>query len=124
MSLTVHVFLLDEGEMRLLDTPACCEELAGFERWRETVWGAEAVRALGARFFPALAGGDLTVMPDQVPDFLVESKMIRANLDTIAPEADPGHSHAWYVETISWRLANIQIAAGRALGVGGGILIW
>ncbi|MEV7554086.1 hypothetical protein AB0N89_31090 [Amycolatopsis sp. NPDC089917] len=124
MSLSVHVFVLDDGKMRLLDTPACCEELAGFESWRTTVWGSAAARALDARFFPVLDGGDLTVMPEQVPDFVVETKILRANLDKLAPEADPSLSHQSFVEAISWRLANIQIAAGRALGVGGGVLIW
>ncbi|MFC3452893.1 hypothetical protein [Amycolatopsis speibonae] len=124
MSLTVHVFVLEDDKTRVLDTPACCEDLAGFESWRGTVWGSAATRALGARFFPVLDGGDLTVRPDQVPDFVVETKILRANLDTLVPETDPDHSRQWYLEAISWRLANIQIAAGRALGAGGGILIW
>ncbi|EMD26552.1 hypothetical protein C791_3396 [Amycolatopsis azurea DSM 43854] len=120
----MHVFVVEEGKTRLLDTPACCEELAGFESWRTTVWGSAAARALGARFFPVLDGGDLTVMPAQVPDFVVETKLLRANLDKLVPGTDPSHDHQWYVEAISWRLANIQIAAGRALGAGGGVIVW
>lgn len=121
----VHVFVLDEDdETQVLDTPAGCADLAGFESWRTTVWGSAAVRSLGARYFPVLASGDLTVPPGEISDFLRECAVIRANLDAVAPSADPTHSHEWYAATISSRLANIQIAAGRALGVGGGVLIW
>jgi hypothetical protein len=42
----------------------------------------------------------------------------------ITPDGDEHHSREWYLEAVSWRLANIQIGAGRALGAGGGILIW
>lgn len=110
--------------MQVLDTPAGCADLAGFESWRTTVWGSEAVRSLGARFFPVLASGDLTVAPDQVSDFLRECAMIRANLAAVVPAADLGHSREWYLDTISQRLANIQSAAGRALEAGGGVLVW
>jgi hypothetical protein len=125
MSLTVEVFVLDEnGDTHFLDTPDCCENLAGFESWRTSVWGSEAVRALDLRFFPVLATGDLTVTPDEVPDFVVETKIFRANLADIAPDGDEHHTREWFLDTISQRLANIQIAAGRALGVGGGIRVW
>ncbi|WP_326566941.1 hypothetical protein VSH64_34540 [Amycolatopsis rhabdoformis] len=124
MSLTVRVFTLHGGETQLLDTPECCEDLAGFESWRTEVWGSAAARALGVRFFPMLDGGELMARPDEVPDFVVETKIMRANLDRLVPEPDRDHSREWYLDTISSRLANIQIAAGRALGVGGGVLIW
>lgn len=125
MSLRVDVFVLgDDGEIRVLDTPECCEPLAGFESWRSTVWGSAAVRALGAQFFVVLADGDLTIAPDQVPDFLRECATLRASIGDIAPTDSPRHPRHWYLETISARLANIQIAAGYALGIGGGVMIW
>lgn len=120
----VHVFLVDsDGTMQVLDTPDGCQDLAGFERWRTTVWGSEAVRGLGARFFPVLASGDLVVGPDQVPSFLKECALLRVSLDVIA-QADPDKDVAAYKDQISVRLANIQIAAGRALGLGGGVMVW
>jgi hypothetical protein len=125
VSLTVHVVLFDEDrKITLLGPAGPGTDLAGFERFRTTVWGSNAVRALGARYFPVLAGEDLTVLPEQVADFLRECAVVRANLDEIAPNADSHHSHEWYVETISRRLKNIQAAAERALEVGGGVLIW
>lgn len=99
-------------------------ELAGFESFRVTVWGSDAVRALGARFFPILAGDDLAVVPGDVAAFLDECAALRANLDAIAPQTKPDHSHEWYLEAVSARLANIEAAARRALELGGGVLIW
>ncbi|MFB8237547.1 hypothetical protein ACFC58_13445 [Kitasatospora purpeofusca] len=95
MSLTVHVFVVGEdGKRNLLDVPEGSSDLAGFERWRTSVWGSEVVRSLGATFFPVLAGGDLTVAPDQVADFLDECALIRSNLELVAAGADPAKSHA------------------------------
>ncbi len=49
------------------------------------------------------------------------------NLDMIAPfpyPAWPDATHLTVINAVAARLANIQIAAGRALGVGGGLVIW
>ncbi|MGW6740836.1 hypothetical protein ACWGDX_08835 [Streptomyces sp. NPDC055025] len=125
MSLSVHVFVVGEDDqMNVLDVPAGSSDLAGFESWRTVVWGSEAVRSLGATFFPVLAGGDLTVAPNQAADFLAECALIRSNLGLVAPSADPATSHAEYVRQISQRLRNIEDACERARGVAGGVLIW
>ncbi|MEU4588260.1 hypothetical protein AB0F92_40470 [Kitasatospora aureofaciens] len=126
MSLSVDVFLVgDDGKMDLLDVPVGSSDLAGFERWRTAVWGSEATRALGARFFPVLATGDwLKVEPSQVEDFLVECALLRSNLGVVAPSADPFKSHDEFIEQISDRLRNIEDAADRARRDGGGVVIW
>ncbi|WP_225730541.1 MULTISPECIES: hypothetical protein [unclassified Nocardia] len=36
----------------------------------------------------------------------------------------PDATHLTVINAVAARLANIQIAAGRALGVGGGLVIW
>jgi hypothetical protein len=125
MSLSVDVFVVGEdGQTDLLDVPAGSSDLAGFERWRTAVWGSEAVRSWGARFFPVLAGGDcLEVVPDEVADFLGECALIRSNLELVAPTADPAKSREQYVWQISERLRNIEDACERARAVGGGVLI-
>ncbi|GAB3427973.1 hypothetical protein [Flindersiella endophytica] len=124
MSLSVDVFVYaEDGQLEVLDTPEGCQDLAGFESWRTTVWGSEVVRSLGARFFPLLAEGDLTVEPSQVPAFLRECALLRVSIEQIAA-ADPTKDRDRYREQISVRLANIQIAAGRAIGAGGGVLVW
>jgi hypothetical protein len=125
VTLSVHVFVTDgDGDMTVLDPPSVGAELAGFEAFRVAVWGSNSVRALGAEFFPSLASGDLEVPPERVAAFLEECGLLRANLDAIAPATEPGHSHDWYLEVVSTRLANIEAAAQRALEVGGGVLIW
>ncbi len=125
MSLLVDVFVIeDDGEMRLLDVPVGCSGMAGFESWRRTVWGSEALRSLGARYFPALADGDLTVAPDQVSDFLAECALVRSNLESFAPQREPGARDEGYVRQVSERLANIESASLRALESGGGVVVW
>ena len=125
VSLIVYVFLFDEDhKMTLLDPPTRGAELAGFESFRTTVWGSDAMRALGARYFPILNGGDLTVLPEQVADFLRECATVEANVEAIAPNANPHHTHEWYVDTVLGSLANIRAAAERALELGGGVVIW
>ncbi|MEU0433552.1 hypothetical protein ABZ153_18315 [Streptomyces sp. NPDC006290] len=125
MSLSVDVFVVgDDGQVDVLDVPEGSSDLAGFERWRTSVCGSDAVRSLGASFFPALAGGDLKVFPDQVTDFLAECALIRNNLEVVAPRTDPSKTHAEYAGQISERLRNIEDAAERAQAVAGGVLIW
>src|SRR5579859_3458322 len=103
MSLSVDVFLVgDDGKDDLQEVPAGSSDLAGFERWRTVVWGSEATRALGAKFFPVLAEDDwLRVEPAQVADFQAECVLLRSNLEVVAPSADPFKSHAEFVEQIS-----------------------
>ncbi|WP_035838975.1 hypothetical protein [Kitasatospora azatica] len=125
MSLSVDVFVVGEDDqMEVLDVPVGSSDLAGFESWRTVVWGSEAVRSLGARFFPILASRDLRVAPNQAADFLAECALIRSNLELVAPSADPAKSHTEYVRQISERLRNIEDACERAQGVAGGVLIW
>lgn len=125
MSLLVHVFVLEEdGRRQILDPTAPGGDLAGFERWRTLVWGAEPVRALGARFFPVLATGDLTVAPGDVLDFLRECDLFRTNIPAIVPTDDPHHSHECFERRVSERLTNIERAAAHALEIGGGVLVW
>ncbi|MEV4049575.1 hypothetical protein AB0J55_00145 [Amycolatopsis sp. NPDC049688] len=128
MTLSVHVFVVGEdGKPEVLDTPEIGAELAGWEYWRAAVWGSDAVRALGARYFPVLAGADLTVSPNEVQGFLDECAWLRANIDAVAPHPDPGRpqdTHGETVAAISRRLGNIEDAARRAVNVGGGVIIW
>jgi hypothetical protein len=131
MSLSVDVYVPSaQGGIEVLDVPPECSDAAGWERWRTEVWGSEAVRSLGARFFPRLATEDLTVAPDEVSDFLAECDLVRAHLARIADhmrsEAGTGSrkSEAEHAEDVRRRLDNIVDAARRALGVRGGVIIW
>lgn len=125
MSLLVDVFAVGtDGELRILDVPEGASDLAGFERWRTTVWGSDVVGSLGVRFFPQLAGNDLKVEPSEVPAFLQECALLREHLEdivtrTVHPRTLEEHRHV-----LSRRLANIEDAANRAQSTEDGILIW
>jgi len=144
VTLSVHVFTRSaDDEFDILETPHV-ETLAGFESWRKTVWGSERVRALGAVFFPVLASDDLYVSPGQVEAFGRECELLRANLEVVAQGVDPGNprsayglvvdgkierrepddAHAAFVQTVSRRLANIELAVQRASQSGAGVVIW
>jgi hypothetical protein len=125
MSLSVHVFVHDaDGKMQLLDEPPGVSDLAGFESWRTEVWGSEVVRSLGARFFPALAGGDLKVEASHVQAFKDECLLLREKLETIAARTAAGRTVEEHRYTISQRLAHIEAAVDRAQATEGGVLIW
>ncbi|MFF8411339.1 hypothetical protein [Streptomyces omiyaensis] len=119
MSLLVHTFVLaPDGTMDLLEDPPCGRDLAGFERSRTTLWGSAAMRALGARFFPLLAGDDLRVQPEELAEFLAECDAVRPHLAALA-------AHSGYTEEyVTARFDNIAAAARRAREVGGGVLVW
>jgi hypothetical protein len=124
MTLTVNVYIeAENGTMQeVFDPPEGGSELAGFEGWRKTVWGSEAVRSLGARFFPQLADSDLYVCAKEMPAFIEECALLRANLALICRSS--GASKGEYEETVSFRLANIEAAATRALSMGACVVVW
>jgi hypothetical protein len=141
VSLSVHVFVRDtSGRRTILSGSPGASDLAGFESWRDDVWGSAAVRALGARFFPRLASGDLYVEPARVPDFQSECVLVREHLDTVAAGAGlfrqrgiavctdkvvhAGQSRAVFRDLVSERLAAIEDVVRRAREIGGGVLIW
>ncbi|MFC8228600.1 hypothetical protein [Streptomyces sp. NPDC057287] len=125
MSLSVDVFLVGaDGRREVLDVPDGCDDSAGFESWRTRVWGSEAVRSVGAAFFPVLTDADVQVQPEQVPALLRECALLSGNLGMIAASIDAGQTRTDYHDAVSDRLANVEDAARRALAVGGGVLIW
>jgi hypothetical protein len=125
MSLSVDVFVVDaDGGMDVLDVPAGSSDAAGPESWRTKVWGSEVVRLLGARFFPALAGGDLRVEPGEVPAFLRECALLRAHMEDIVAATIATRTVEEHRYRIAKGLADIEDAARRAQRVDGGVLIW
>ncbi|MFE1438553.1 hypothetical protein [Streptomyces sp. NPDC058739] len=125
MSLLVDVFVRDaDGEMRVLDVPDDVYRSGGFESWRTTVWGSEVVRSLGARFLPVLAETDLEVEADQVPEFRSEVALLRAHLEAIARETARACAVEEQRRRIEQRLRIMEDCAGRAAGIGGGVLVW
>jgi hypothetical protein len=125
MSLSVDVFLHEpDGRRRILDVPEGRDDSAGFESWRETVWGSPPVRALGARFLPVLADRDLEVEAGDVAEFLREVALLRDHLDAIAASTERPRGLAEHREGLVRRLRNLEVAALHARVVGGGVLVW
>lgn len=146
MSLRVDVYIPapDGGMEDVLEVPVGSSDLAGFESWRQVVWGSARVRELGAELFPALASGDLYVEPGDVERFQRECALLRANLEIVAQGVSPANPrsadfrsvdgryqlyepedpHAAFVAVVSMRLANIEDAVRRALAIGAGVVIW
>ncbi|MFG2824588.1 hypothetical protein ACGFX4_34805 [Kitasatospora sp. NPDC048365] len=119
MTLLVHTFVREaDGSRRFLDDPDYARTMAGFESTRDRLWGAEAARALGARFLPRLDGGDLCVEHEEIADFLAECENLRPYLPRLATEG--GYRSDYVAE----RFADIVTAALRARTEGGGIIVW
>ena len=148
MNLSVQVFIdREDGERDVFDPPTDADGQAGYDSWRDTVWGSRRARALGAAFLPHLAEGDLYVEPGEVAEFLEECALLRDNLDKLVPGMDAldpraaGHlvnagagsdagirfeadqPAADFRCTVADCLANIEAAARYALVIGGGVAI-
>jgi len=140
----VQVFIdREDGERDLFDPPTDADGQAGYDSWRETVWGSRQARALGAEILPRLADGDLYVEPAEVTAFLQECALLRDNLDKLVPGMDAldphaagyrvnaavevsfesGDAAAEFRQTVADRLTNIAAAARYALVIGGGVAI-
>lgn len=144
MNLAVQVFIdREDGRRDLFDPPTDADGEAGYDSWRDTVWGSRQACALGAELLPKLADGDLYVEPGEVEELLRECALLRANLDILVPGMDAlaphpvghlvnegavvrfesGDTAAAFRQTVADRLANIAGAARYALVVGGGVAI-
>ena len=145
MNLAVQVFIdREDGQRDLFDPPTDADGEAGYDSWRDTVWGSRQARTLGAELLPKLADGDLYVEPGEVEAFLRECVLLRDNLETLVPGMDAldphlaghlvntgseirfesgGDTAAAFRQTVADRLANIAAAARYALVVGGGVAI-
>ena len=139
MSLTVSVYVRD-GSGKSFELGGSLA--AGFENWRAQVWGSPETRALGAKYFPRLAGADLRVAAREMTAFLRECALLREHLDVISAGAGLTGHHAVAVNTAtgdatvagasreafreqaSLRLASIEAAGRRALEAGGEVVIW
>ncbi|MDX3527585.1 hypothetical protein P1P75_14305 [Streptomyces sp. ID05-39B] len=144
MSLTSEIFLpREDGSRHILgmaeDPRPDGTDLAGPESWRTKVWGSPSIRRIGARFLPALvdvhqsdghveaeaeADGDV-VTPGQIPAFLDEIALVRAELTRLATETcSPDRTVEQHARHIESRLDAIEASARYARRLGGGLLIW
>ncbi|MFH8241467.1 hypothetical protein [Streptomyces sp. NPDC018321] len=86
-------------------------------RGGQKVWGAQAVRSLGARCLPLLDGEWMEVAPEDLPLLLDEILLLRAHLGVISATVGVRPRE------IGDRLDNIEAATRRARRIGAGALI-
>jgi hypothetical protein len=120
MSLIVCTFHRDPVTGAYSDDPYPEEpgrDLAGFEIWRTSVWGADAAIRRGARFLPTLAKGDLYIEHEELDSFEAECCLLLHDIERFAAEVN-GDSAA-----IRHRLENFLYAVNQARQSSGGVYI-
>jgi len=65
------------------------DNAAGFERYRQFLWGSDAMSSRGMKFFPQLRNGDIHVGPDELEAFRLECLEVIEQSDSIAEEIWP-----------------------------------
>lgn len=92
-------------------------DLAGFERWRTTVWGSGSARALGLVVLPRLACEDLYIEGPELVDLQAEVELIIDHARAIVGEEPSA------IEGLVFRAHNILEAIRLARAVDGGVYI-
>jgi hypothetical protein len=93
--------------------------LAGFEGWRDEVYGSELAITLGCTMLPLLCKHDLYCFTeDYVIQLLADTRLLLSNLSLLADVS--GKEQA----VLLYPIQNIQNAALWALENGEGVLIW
>jgi len=116
LTVSVHQRAPDSGELGpdlLVDAGA---ELAGFEAWRTSVYGSEAIIQRGARFLPRLVSADLIIEGSDLIPFQAECTGLIRDVERLGAELgiDAG--------TLRLRLSNVAAATKRAILIGG--VVW
>jgi hypothetical protein len=119
MSLLVNAYTRGpDGRMAIIETEDRSLELAGFESYRQQLYGSLAARSLGLQLLPTLDGSDVYAEGVDVERLRAEAELALANVELF--EAETGASS----ESLRARFENIIAAARRAAAVGGGVVIW
>ena len=119
MSLLVNAYTRGpDGEMIIIEPEDHSHELAGYESYRQQLYGSRAALALGLQLLPILDGGNVYAEGEDVERLRAEAVLALANVGLF--EAETGASS----ESLRARFANIITAASRAAAVGGGVVIW
>ena len=115
MSLIVYAYRREGDKIRDLEekpTPPR-NDLAGFESWRQTIYGA--TRKLGLSLIPTLGDGyDIYAEGADLDLLQSEAETMIANLERIAPSDQEG---------VRFRIENILEAVRLAKAAGGGVYV-
>jgi hypothetical protein len=83
MSLIVYPYTRDPFAGKMKDLTKDLQS-AGFEAWREQVWGSEIVRSLRCRLLPSLEKGDLYAEGADLDQLEAEALLLLQNVALIA----------------------------------------
>lgn len=124
MSLSVYARRRDAdgNSVQLAPTPPR-NDLAGFEAWRQEVWGSPAVKRLGLRILPSLADGDVFASGAELDALDAEVRALQHALSAVIgelwPHADPQDAY----DSLRFRLDNIAEAVRLARAVPDGEVV-
>jgi hypothetical protein len=119
MTLVVSVYVRDSsGSMDIIEPDSPSEELAGFESYRQKLYGSQVAVSLGLKLLPSLATKDVYAEGPALEQLRDEAELAIANIGLF--EAESGAS----AESLRPRFENIICAVHRASRVGGGVVIW
>jgi hypothetical protein len=118
MTLVVSVYVRDSsGSIDFIEPDSPSEELAGFESYRQTLYGSQVAVSLGFKLLPRLATEDLYAEGSDLEQLRDEAELAIANIGLF--EAESGAS----AEHLRARFENIICAVQRASRIGGGVVI-
>jgi len=120
MSLIICTFHRDPVTNAYVDDPYPEEsgrDLAGYEVWRTTVWGADAAIRRGAQFLPTLAQRDLYVEYEELDAFEAECHLLLHDIEGFAAEINSDSA------AIRHRLENFLWAINQTRQSHGGVYI-
>lgn len=119
MTLLVNTFTRGpQGELQLAEAAEHSEELAGFENYRQKLYGSATAQSLGLRLLPTLTNSDLYAEGTDVGRLLAEAELALANIELFVSEAGAT------AENLRPRFQNIANACRQATSSGGGVVIW
>ncbi len=119
MTLLVNTFVrTSTGEMDIIEPDCHSEELAGFESYRQTLYGSRAALSLGLQLLPKLATEDVYAEGADLGRLRTEAELSLANIELFEEES------GGTAESLRSRFENIIGAVRRASCVGGGVVIW
>ena len=116
LSVTVHRRDPETGDLVQEPDDQPGATLAGFESWRQVVYGSPAIKDRGARLLPHLESNDLFIEGADLAELRMEVRRLLADVEVIAIETGTDF------EMLRFRLANLLKAADRAEAIGG--IVW
>ena len=119
MSLSVSLIKINPVTGEIINAEKAVNDgsdLAGFESWRKTVYGADPVIFRGATFLPQLKSSDLIIEGSDLYIFRAELNMLINDLDDLSRDLNQD------IKTLSSRFNNILNSIESAIEKG--LTVW